>query len=249
MKQEKADEMKKKATEVVVDKVLELAVKPATEVIKDVEKRLNEPTAEAVDAVGQLTTKQQLFEVAKKYGKQAAFNGLKKLENMGIAALQLLPVIGTASTDLVEAAILEGATTSQAKALATGASVTEKGAVVFPLTHLIGEAGAKKLDKVLHALDPHPDVDPRIVAAFGIAGVPVPGLGAVPAALEITMLNIKDMKNAGWAMKETASIISKSPEVQSIKDFTHSVFESVNNRIQRAGGPQMRQARGAFGVA
>ncbi len=249
MKPEKIKEMKTKAVETAVDQVLELGVKPVKEVIKNIEVRLNTPADEAVDAVGQLTTKQQLIEVVKKYGKEAAFNALKKVENIGIGALQLIPVLGSASTELVDAAILEGATASQAKALATGANVVGKGEIVYPLTHLIGETGAKKLDKVLKALDPHPDVDPRIVMAFGVAGTVVPGVGAVPAALELTMLNFKDIKNAASATKEVGSIITKSPELASAKLFAENVIKDVGNRIQSFGKPQMVSARAAFGVA
>ncbi len=249
MKPEKIKEMKNKAVETAVDQMLELGVQPVQEVIKNIETRLNSPVDEAVDAVGQLTTKQQLMEVIKKYGKEAAFNALKKGENIAIGALQLIPVLGAASADLVNAAVLEGATATQAKALAMGANVVGKGEVVYPLTHLIGETGAKKLDKVLKALDPHPDVDPRIVMAFGIAGIAVPGVGAVPAAVELTMLNIKDMKNAAWAAKEASSIITKSPELAQVKLFAENVVKNVGDRIHAMGKPQMIQARAAFGVA
>lgn len=249
MKQEDIDKTKQKATEVLVDKVLELPVKPMVEVIKDVEKKLNDPISEAVNAVGELTTKQQLVEIAKKYGKTAAFNTLKKLENIGIGVVQLLPFIGPISQDLVDAAILEGATATEAKALATGAKVLDGGKVAYPLSHLIGETGAKKLDKTLKALDPYPDLHPGVVAAFGAAGIVVPGVGAIPNGIEVAILNIKDMKNAAWAVKETTSILSKSPEMQQVKDFTAGIIQGVTNRINRAAGPQMGQARAAFGVA
>lgn len=249
MKQEDRDKTKQKAAEVLVDKVLELPVKPMVEVIKDVEKKLNDPTNEAVNAIGELTTKQQLIEVAKKYGKTAAFNALKKLENIGIGAAQLLPVIGPVSQELVDAALLEGATASEAKALATGAKVLDGGKVVYPLSHLIGETGAKKLDKVLKALDPYPDLHPGVVAAFGAAGIVVPGVGAIPNGIEVAILNIKDIKNAAWAVKETTSILSRSPEMQQVKDFTAGIIQGVTGRINRAAGPQMGQARAAFGVA
>lgn len=248
MKQEDIDKTKQKVTEVLVDKVLELPVKPVVEVIKDVEKKLNDPISETINAVGELTTKQQLIEVAKKYGKTAAFNALKKLENIGIGVAQLLPILGPVSQELVDAAVLEGATASEAKALATGAKVLDGGKVAYPLSHLIGETGAKKLDKVLKALDPYPDLHPGVVAAFGAAGIVIPGVGAIPNGIEVAILNVKDMKNAAGAIKESASIISKSPEVQQVKDFTSGIIQGVTNRINRAAGPQMGQARAAFGV-
>ncbi|MFZ2206927.1 MAG: hypothetical protein WA061_06325 [Microgenomates group bacterium] len=248
MKQEDIDKAKQKAMEVLVDRVLELPVKPVTEVIKDVEKKLNDPISEAINAVGELTTKQQLVEVAKKYGKTAAFNALKKLENIGIGVAQLLPILGPVSQELVDAAVLEGATASEAKALATGAKVLDGGKVAYPLSHLIGETGAKKLDKALKALDPYPDLHPGVVAAFGAAGIVIPGVGAIPNGIEIAILNVKDMKNAAGAVKESVSIISKSPEVQQVKDFTSGIIQGITNRINRAAGPQMGQARAAFGV-
>lgn len=247
-REEKVREIKTKAAEMIIDKGLALVEKPAKEVIRDIEARLNSPVDEMVNAIGELTTGQQLLNVAKKYGKEAGYNMLKKAENMGIAALTLIPALGTVSQDLVDAALLEGASPIQAKALATGAQVTSKGEVVYPLTHLIGEKAAAKVATVLKAIDPFTDIDPRIVAACGVAGVFVPGVGAVPAGMEIAILNMKDMKNAAWAAKEVGSIISKSPELQSIQNFSKSVMASVTNHIQRAAMPQMVQARAAFGV-
>ena len=143
---------------------------------------------------------------------------------------------------------MEGATVSQAKALATGAQVAGGGEVAYPLAHVIGEKGAAKLAKVLKAIDPFPDVDSRLVGAFGLAGVFIPGLGAVPSGLEIAALTMKDIKSSISAVGEVGSIISKSPELKSVKDFTRSVVDSVTNRIQQAASPQMTQARAAFGV-
>lgn len=247
--EEKVKEVKKKVVEKVVDKGLEYVAKPVKEAIQNIEERLNSPTDETVNAVGELTTAQQLLAVAKKYGKEAGYNALKKGENLGIAALNLIPVLGTASQDLVDAAVLEGATVSQAKALATGAEVIGGGEVAYPLTHVIGEKAAAKLGTVLKALDPFEDIDPRIVAACGAVGLFVPGVGAVPSGIEVAILTIKDAKNAAWAVKEAGSIITKSPELQKVKDFTSSVVQGITNKINSAGGPRMGQARAAFGVA
>ena len=246
--EEKVKELKTKAAEMIIDKGLELVIKPAKEMIQDIEECLNSPVDETVNAFGELTTGQQLLNVARKYGKEAGYNMLKKAENMGIAALTLIPALGTVSQDLVEAAILEGASPIQAKALAMGAQVTSKGEVAYPLTHLIGEKAAVKVATVLKAIDPFTDIDPRIVTACGVAGVFIPGVGAIPAGIEIAILNMKDIKNEVRAAGEFGSILSKSPELQSIRNFSKSVIESVTNHVQRAVSPQMVQARAAFGI-
>ena len=80
--EQKIKEVKKKVIEKAVDKGLEYVAKPVKEVIQNVEKRLNNPTDETINAVGELTTAQQLLSVAKKYGKEAGYNALKKGENM-----------------------------------------------------------------------------------------------------------------------------------------------------------------------
>ena len=250
MKEEKVKEIKKKIIDKAVDKGLEVVIKPIKEAIQDVEKRLNNPVDEMVNAVGELTTAQQLLSVIKKYNKDTGLNAIKKAENMGIAALSLLPVLGTVSTDLVDAAIVEGATAAQAQTLAKGAQVVGgAGEVAYPLSHLVGEKAASKVASTLKALDPFPDIDPKIVLACGAAGIVIPGVGAIPSGIEIAILTIKDIKNTVSTVGEMGSIISKSPELRSVKDFSQSVVQSVTKRIQRAGSPQMTQARAAFGVA
>ena len=248
MKPEDEGKKKKKLIEAAIDAGLDLAAKPVKEVIRSIEKRLNNPVDGVVDTIGKLTTLEQLFAIQKKYAKKSAYNLFKDGENLVIAGLSLLPVLGTASTDLVDAAILEGATLEQAGALAKGAQVVDVGEVAYPLSHLIGEKAAGKVEKTLKALNPFEDVPPELVVACGTVGLAVPGVGAVPAGVEMAILTMKNIRNSALMAKEMGSIIAKSPELQSVKNYTRSIIDSVTNRIDRVGTPQMNQARAAFGV-
>lgn len=248
MKPEDAKETKRKAIEKAVDAGLDFVAKPVKEVIQNIEKRLNNPTDGVVDTIGRLTTLEQLFAIQKKYAKKTGYNLLKKGENIGIAALSLLPVLGTASTDLVDAATLEGATVAQAEALAKGAQVVGAGEVVYPLSHLIGEKAAGKVEKTLKALNPYEDVPPEIVAVCGTVGLAVPGVGAIPSGIEMAILTMKDIRNSALQAADMGAIIAKSPELQTVKNYTRSVVDSITNRIQRVTSPQMSEARAAFSV-
>jgi len=239
---------KEKAIEKGVDAALEHAVKPVTEVIVHIENRLNTPVNQATDAVGELTTLQQLWAIQKKYAKEMTPRKVKELVNMGITVLSLLPVLGTLSTDLVDAAILEGATPQVAQALATGATVTAGGEVAYPLAHIVGKKGAEKLGKVLHALNPFEDIPPELVAICGTVGLAVPGFGAVPAGVEIAILNMKDIKSSVLHAKEMGGVLLQSPEFQSVKSFGRAVVDSVSARIHRAATPQMQEARAVFAM-
>lgn len=248
MKPEDVKDEKGKAVENAVDAGLDFVIKSVKEVIRNVEKRLNNPTDGVVDTIGKLTTLEQLFAIQKKYAKETGYNLLKKAENMGIAALSLLPVLGTASTDLADAALLEGATVAQAEALAKGAQVVGVGEVAYPLSHLIGEKAAGKVEKTLKALNPFEDVPPEIVAVCGTVGLAVPGVGAIPSGIEMAILTMKDIRNSALQGQEMLSVITKIPELQTVKNYTRSVVDSITNHIQRATSPQMREARAAFSV-
>lgn len=221
--------------------------------IEDLKRRLKTPTGRAADHAGQLTTMGELKLLLKNAAKGQAQIALNNIENVVLAGLALVPVVGEAeggaiaAKELAEAALLEGASAEQAAALAKGANVTAGAEVAYPLTKVIGIEGAKRLKKVLNAVDPFPDLDPRLpLVAGGAELAGIHGAAVVPSAAQILVNEFKSVKLAAETAFQAGKIILKSPEVRRMKEFGASVLTSLGARLNGAASPRAAQAAQAF---
>lgn len=238
-------------------KPLEPAMNEAEKIVKEtlrtIETRLQSPVEQSADATAKLTTVGELKQLLKNTSREQAKIALNGIENLVLGGIALVPVLGEAAGgtiaagELADAAILEGATAAQAQALAKGATVTASGEVAYPLAKLIGADAAKRLTKTLKAIDPYPDL-PLIVplAAGGAELVGVHGAAAVPSAVQLLIDQYKSMRLGAETAVEAGRIVLRSPEVQRMKDFGHSVMSSVTARLNTAASPRMAQAAAAF---
>ncbi len=238
-------------------KALEPAVAQAEKDVKSLleqlHQRLESPTEQAVDATAKLTTAQELKELLKNTSKEQAKIALNGIENLVLGGIALVPLLGeleggtVAAAELVDAAVLEGATAAQAAALAKGATVTAAGEVAYPLTKILGMEGAKRLTKVLKAIDPFPDVPVVVTLASGGAELMgVHGAAAIPSAVQLLIDQYKSVRLSAHAAKEAGRIILTSPEMQRAKDFGNSVYGAIKERLQIAHNPRMAQAAAVF---
>lgn len=237
----------------VLEPTLKKAEQMAVELIKKIQLRLNSPVEKAADKAGQLTTMGELKLLFKNAAKGEAKIALNNIENVVLAGLALVPVLGEAeggaiaATELAEAAVLEGATVTQAKALAKGAQVTAGAEVAYPLSKIIGVEGAKRLNKVLKAIDPYPDLHPIIPLVSGGAElVGVHGAAAIPSAAQILVNQFRSVKLGVETAFQAGNIILKSPEVRRMKEFGSSILTSLEARLNRAASPRAAQAAQAF---
>lgn len=237
----------------ILEPTLKRAEKMAIELIKKIQLRLNSPIEKAADKAGQLTTMGELKLLFKNAAKGEAKIALNNIENVVLAGLALVPVLGQAeggaiaAKELAEAAILEGAKPAQVEALAKGAQVTAGAEVAYPLSKVIGVEGAKRLNKVLKAVDPYPDLHPIIPLVSGGAElVGVHGAAAVPSAAQILVNEYKSVKLAAETVFNAGKIILKSPEVRRMKEFGASVLTSLGARLNGAASPRAAQAAQAF---
>lgn len=229
------------------------AEKIVKETIRAIENRLNSPIGEATDATAKLTTAGELKQLLKNTSREQAKIALNGIENIVLGGIALVPVLGEAqggaiaAAELTDAAILEGATAAQAKALSQGAKVAASGEVAYPLAKILGEEGAKRLTKTLKAIDPYPDL-PAIVpmAAGGAELVGVHGAAAIPSAIQLLVDQYKSMRLGAETVLEAGRIVLKSPELKKVQDFGRSVISSVEARLQKAASPRMAQAAAAF---
>lgn len=238
-------------------KPLEPAMNEAERIFKNsletVNKRLNTPLDEATDATAKLTTAGELKQLLKKSSREQAKIALNAAENLVLGGIALVPVLGeaeggaVAAAELADAAVLEGATAREAAALAKGATVAGSGEVAYPLARILGEEGAKRLNKTLKAIDPYPDI-PAIIplAAGGAELMGVHGAAAVPSAVQLLIDQYKSMRLGAQTAVEAGRIILKSPEMHRIKDFSSGIMSSIGARLNAAASPRMAQAAAAF---
>lgn len=236
-----------------VEPTLKKAEKMAVELIKKIQARLDSPVEKAADKAGQLTTFGELKFLLQNAAKGEAKIALNNIENVVLAGLALVPVLGQAeggaiaAKELADAAILEGATAKQASALTKGAQVTAGTEVVYPLSKVIGVEGAKRLNKVLKAVDPYPELHPIIpLVAGGAELVGVHGAAAIPSAAQILVNEFKSVKLAAETAFQAGKIILKSPEVRRMKEFGASVLTSLGARLNGATSPRAALAAQAF---
>ncbi len=248
---------KEKEIKADLPKPLEPAVNEAERIVKDtlrqIEKRLDSPVGEATDATAKLTTASELKTLLKNASREQAKIALNGIENIVLGGIALVPLLGEAeggaiaAAELTDAAILEGATKAQAAALARGATVTAGGEVAYPLAKIIGQEGAKRLTKVLKAIDPFPDVPTVVTLASGGAELMgAHGAAAIPSAVQILVDQYKSMRLGAQTALEAGRIILRSPEAQRARDFGQSVLSSVQTRLNAAQSPRMSQAAAAF---
>lgn len=197
--------------------------------LEKVEKRLNDPVDQVAEAVGQLSTKGQLKNIIKEHYQEQAKILWSDVKTIVIGAVTLIPIFGP-SGELVDAAILEGATLTQAKVLAMGGKVTESGKIVYPLIKLLGKEGSEKLFNILKTLDPFEDVPGLIVAGSGIAGFFVEGAGTIPSILQFLINRYKSLK----LVSTTGSKIGEL------------VKDKINERLVKADSSEMQTAAQAF---
>lgn len=237
----------------VLEPTLKKAEQMAVELIKKIQLRLNSPVEKAADKAGQLTTMGELKLLFKNAAKGEAKIALNNIENVVLAGLALVPVLGEAeggaiaATELAEAAVLEGVSLEQAEAMAKGAQVTAGAEVAYPISKIIGVEGAKRLNKVLKAVDPYPELHPIIpLLAGGAELVGVHGAAAIPSALQLLVNQYKSVKLGAETAFQAGKIILKSPEVRRMKEFGSSVLTSLGDRLNGAASPRAAQAAQAF---
>jgi hypothetical protein len=189
----------KSIKEQIKEKIAGVAGDKAEEILEKIEEKMNQPAEEIAEATVELTTKEKLLKVMKNHSKKSgeiAWNATKAVVAGGITLIPILGGAGEAATaELVDAAILEGATEAEAVALAHGAVVNEAGQVVTPLIKLLGEKGAEKVVKFMKKVDPYPDVPTKLVLVAGIAAAAgIEGAGTIPAVVEMLILQYKRAK-------------------------------------------------------
>jgi hypothetical protein len=224
--------------------ILEATGEKVENLLREIDSRINKPTEQVAEAAVQLTTGKQLTEVIKHHFNEESKILWGDVKAAGIGALSLIPYLGgageAATVELTEAAILEGASKTQARALARGAVVSESGTVIMPLAKVLGEQGAEKMGKFLKELDPFPDVPAKLTAASGIAEASgVEGAGLVPSGIQLLVNKYKEIKLNVYTLKNIVSILVNSPE-------TNAVIGSIKERINKASSPQMEEAAKAF---
>jgi hypothetical protein len=219
-------------------------------VLKTVETRVNSPGERTAEAAVQLSTGTQLKEALGKYFSESGKIAWGNVKALGVGALSLIPVLGGAGevgVAMTESATLEGATQAEASALAKGAVVSEAGKVVNPLTKVLGEKGAKRVGKVLKALDPFPDVPTGLVVASGGAeALGLEGAGAIPAGIQLMINEFKKRKLQFGTAKEIGTILIHSLEAGKVKEFAASTVDIIRERLANASAPRMAAAAQAF---
>ena len=152
-----------------------------------------------------------------------------------------------AIAELADAAKLEGATLAQANALAKGAEVNVRGGVCYPLIKVLGIEGAKRLNKVLKAIDPYPNIPAVVTLASGGAELMgIHGATAIPSAAQLLVNEFKTIALGAKTALKAGQIIVKSPQVRRMHEFGSSVLSTLDARIQAVTSPRVSQAAHAF---
>ena len=223
------------------------------EIIRGIKRRLNSQVDKAADKTAQLTTAGELKLLFKNAAKEQTKIAFNNVENLVLAGLSLIPVFGeieggaVAIAELADAAKLEGATLEQANALAKGAEVNVRGGVCYPLIKVLGIEGAKRLNKVLKAIDPYPNIPAVVTLASGGAELMgIHGATAIPSAAQLLVNEFKTIALGAKTALKAGQIILKSPQVRRMHEFGSSVLSTLDARIQAVTSPRVSQAAHAF---
>ncbi len=225
--------------ELAKEKGYSLIMEETVKAIKNVDDRLKNPVKKVAGKAGELTAFSRFCEDAnlKEHALKYTKNQWKTLKALAAGTVSLIPLINqveggkVASAELIDAAILEGATRAEAAALAKGFVVAGSGAVVEPIGRVVGRGVTDGVKKGLKAIDPFEDVPAVITATAGAAQIAgVPGALAVPALIQLA-------KNSF----EMWSEIYKTG-----KDIKKAILAEVNNRVARAKSPEMVASVAAF---
>ena len=237
-----------------LEKIAVQAVEKAVEsAIKTIENRANnQPYVAVAESVVQLSTVGKLGEATKKHTKDQTKLLWSNLKAIGVGAISLIPLIGgaaeaSAAAELVDAAVMEGATIAEAEALAKGAIIKDSGKIITPLVKVLGQAGAEKAVKVLKAIDPFPDVPTEFVVAAGVTeAAGVKGAGLAPVAWQLAVNKVAETQNQINYIQQVGEILTTSPEAQRIRDNVTQVKNYIKDRINNAKAPKMSFAAAAF---
>jgi len=211
--------------------------KAAEVAIKNVDERMAKPTNEAADEMARMGFLSKLKKAAEPHIKEIGKERWKNTKAVAAGILSILPVIGqveggsVASAELVDAAILEGATTVEAAGLAGGKVVGVGGTVVETFGKLVGNKTMEGVKKAVKTIDPFEDVPVGITAAAGaveLAGVD--GAMVIPAVARLGIGAVRICKE-GIAMG---------------KDMYEIIKEEINNRTRKAKGPEISAAAAVF---
>lgn len=226
----------------------ETTAQKAKEVLQTVQARIHNPIDQSAESAVKLTTKKQLKQVLDTNVKESLKRGWSSAKAMTAGVLSLIPILGGAGeASLADAAVLEGATKTEAQALAKGAVVTASGEVTYPLTKLLGETAAKRVVGIVKTIDPFENVHPAIVAASGVAEMMgVEGAGLIPPAIQIITNEVGSIKQGFRAAKEVTDILRQSTEAEKAKNFARSTLEHIRGRLDKATQPNMVAAARAF---
>ncbi|MFA5025812.1 MAG: hypothetical protein WC503_04865 [Candidatus Shapirobacteria bacterium] len=210
----------------------------AAAAVKEIDKRISDPATEAADEAARIGFLSKLWGVAKPHVKEIGKIRWDNTKAVLAGVLSVLPIIGQAEAggveagELAAAAILEGATSTEAAALAAGGSVvSEGGVVVSTLRKLVGENTLEGVKKAMKAIDPFKDVPVGITAAAGAAELAgVDGALVVPAVVQLGVGIVRLCGEAGRMGKDVYGVIK----------------EEIESRTKKAGSPGMGAAAAAF---
>lgn len=231
--------------------VVEILENQIESVVNTVEARVNNPEDQTAEATVQLSTGAQIKEAISHHFKENGKITWSTVKAVGVGALSLIPILGgageVASAELIDAAVLEGASVAEAGALSKGAVVAESGKVVTPLIKILGEKGAEKVIDVVKKLDPFEDVPKEIVMASGAAeALGLEGAGVIPAAIQIVINQGKSIKEGISMGVDVGKIILNSPEAQKAKDYVTTAKNKIRSRLDKANTSNMAMAAQVF---
>lgn len=209
-----------------------------TEAVSHVEERINQPAKEVADQIGRVSFWASLKETVSPHLKEQLKTSWKNLKALVAGGIALAPVLGELGSstivaqELIDAAVLEGATLEQAQALATqGAEVLESGVVAQSAGSILTKEFMQGLNKALKTVDPFEDVHKIVVlAAAGAEMVGLHGALAIPAALQLAKGEFEMMKQSVFITYDVGNL----------------VLSELKERLAKANQPEMTSAIAAF---